>query len=170
MATQNVVRAHCIVFFLEETSSPPQYKPEIEATDSHNVCFFFHIHQIKMAGQNLYGMVCTTDLDIETVIDVYMHLKYRQCKPILKVSMVPQCCWLQSRYSLVSQNTASKVSKKARRASNCVILFLLGDFTEAGEQLQTELAMEPRVFSGGTAYPKGTPYPRIMGPALRRDA
>ena len=42
------------------------------------------------------------------------------------------------------------------------------DFIEAGEQLQTELAMEPRVFSGGTPYPKrDTPYPRTMGPAGR---
>ena len=53
---------------------------------------------------------------------------------------------------LVAQNTASKVFKTARGASTCVILFLLDDayrlYIEA-EQLQTELAMEPRVFSIG---------------------
>ena len=41
------------------------------------------------------------------------------------------------------------------------------DFIEA-EQLQTELAMEPRVFSVGTAYPKGEHC--TLGLWVRQDA
>ena len=42
------------------------------------------------------------------------------------------------------------------------------DFIEAGEQLKTEQAMEPRVFSGGTANPKEGH--RILGLWVRPDA
>ena len=44
---------------------------------------------------------------------------------------------------------------------------MCSDFIEAGEQLQTELAMEPRVFSVETAYPKGEH--RILGLWVRPD-
>ena len=44
---------------------------------------------------------------------------------------------------------------------------MCADFIDAGEQLQTKLAMEPRVFSVGTAYPKGGH--RILGLWVRSD-